>query len=130
MTQRLDAEFVITHPKGYELHPDICKDTTIEYQQEKALENADFVYAKNWCSYTDYGKILRTDNEWMLTPEKMRFTAQAKFMHCLPIRRNVVASDKILDSPDSLVIEQANNRTFFCSTRTQKNLVEWISFIW
>jgi len=112
MTQRLDAEFVITHPKGYELHPDICKDTTIEYQQEKALENADFVYAKNWCSYTDYGKILRTDNEWMLTPEKMRFTAQAKFMHCLPIRRNVVASDKILDSPDSLVIEQANNRTF------------------
>ncbi len=111
MTQRLDAEFVITHPKGYELHPDICKDTTIEYQQEKALENADFVYAKNWCSYTDYGKILRTDNEWMLTPEKMRFTAQAKFMHCLPIRRNVVASDKILDSPDSLVIEQANNRT-------------------
>jgi len=112
MTQRLDAEFVITHPKGYELHPDICKDTTIEYQQEKALENADFVYAKNWCSYTDYGKILRTDNEWMLTPEKMRFTAQAKFMHCLPIRRNVVASDKILDSPESLVIEQANNRTF------------------
>jgi len=112
MIQRLDAEFVITHPKGYELHPDICKDTTIEYQQEKALENADFVYAKNWCSYTDYGKILRTDNEWMLTPEKMRFTAQAKFMHCLPIRRNVVASDKILDSPDSLVIEQANNRTF------------------
>jgi len=112
MTQRLDAEFVITHPKGYELNPDICKDTTIEYQQEKALENADFVYAKNWCSYTDYGKILRTDNEWMLTPEKMRFTAQAKFMHCLPIRRNVVASDKILDSPDSLVIEQANNRTF------------------
>ena len=112
MIQRLDAEFVITHPKGYELHPDICKDTTIEYQQEKALENADFVYAKNWCSYTDYGKILRSDNEWMLTPEKMRFTAQAKFMHCLPIRRNVVASDKILDSPDSLVIEQANNRTF------------------
>jgi len=112
MTQRLDAEFVITHPKGYELNPDICKDTAIEYQQEKALENADFVYAKNWCSYTDYGKILRTDNEWMLTPEIMRFTAQAKFMHCLPIRRNVVASDKILDSPDSLVIEQANNRTF------------------
>jgi len=112
MTQQLDAEFVITHPQGYELNPNICKETPIEYNQEKALEGADFIYAKNWCSYTDYGKILRTDSDWMLTPEKMKGTANGKFMHCLPIRRNVVAADGVLDTPNSLVIQQANNRTF------------------
>ena len=112
MTQQLDAEFVITHPQGYELNRNICKETPIEYNQEKALEGADFIYAKNWCSYTDYGKILRNDSDWMLTPEKMKGTANGKFMHCLPIRRNVVAADGVLDTPNSLVIQQANNRTF------------------
>jgi N-succinyl-L-ornithine transcarbamylase len=112
MVQKLDAEFVITQPKGYELNPKITKNIPLIYNQEKALEGADFVYAKNWCSYDDYGKILRSDEEWMITAEKMKLTNGAKFMHCLPIRRNIVATDDVLDDSCSLVIEQANNRTY------------------
>jgi N-succinyl-L-ornithine transcarbamylase len=112
MAQQLDAEFVIAQPQGYELNPDITKETPIYHNQKEALEGADFVYAKNWCSYTDYGKILRTDDQWMLTREKLKVTNDAKFMHCLPIRRNIVVSDDVLDHPGSLVIKQANNRTF------------------
>ena len=112
MVQKLDAEFVITQPKGYELNPKITKNIPLIYNQEKALEGADFVYAKNWCSYNDYGKILRSDEEWMITAEKMKLTNGAKFMHCLPIRRNIVATDDVLDDSCSLVIEQANNRTY------------------
>jgi N-succinyl-L-ornithine transcarbamylase len=82
------------------------------YNQEEALEGADFVYAKNWCSYQKYGKILRTDDTWMLTAEKMKLTNNAKFMHCLPVRRNVVVADDVLDNSNSLVIQQANNRTY------------------
>jgi len=76
------------------------------------LKDADFVYAKNWCSYEHYGQILRTDDEWMLSSEKLKVTNEAKFMHCLPVRRNIVVADDVLDSSKSLVIEQANNRTF------------------
>jgi N-succinyl-L-ornithine transcarbamylase len=112
MVQKLDAEFVIAQPKGYELNPEITKNTPLIYDQDEALEGADFVYAKNWCSYEDYGKILRTDDQWMLTAEKMKLTNQAKFMHCLPIRRNIVVSDNVLDHSSSLVIQQANNRTY------------------
>lgn len=112
MVQKLDAEFVIAQPKGYELNPEITKNTPLIYYQDEALEGADFVYAKNWCSYEDYGKILRTDDQWMLTTEKMKLTNQAKFMHCLPIRRNIVVSDNVLDHSSSLVIQQANNRTY------------------
>ena len=112
MVQKLDAEFVIAHPDGYTLDPKITKSTPLYRNQEEAFEGADFVYAKNWCSYTDYGKVLRTDNSWMLTAEKLKNTNHAKFMHCLPVRRNIVVSDNVLDSPNSLVIEQANNRTF------------------
>ena len=112
MVQKLDAEFVIAHPDGYTLDPKITKSTPLYRNQEEAFEGADFVYAKNWCSYTDYGKVLRTDNSWMLTAEKLKNTNHAKFMHCLPVRRNIVVSDDVLDSPNSLVIEQANNRTF------------------
>jgi len=112
MVQQLDADFVITQPEGYELNSEITGDVPCVYDQNEALEGADFVYAKNWCSYSQYGKILRTDKEWMLTPEKMKLTQQAKFMHCLPIRRNIVASDGVLNSPNTLVIQQANNRTF------------------
>ena len=112
MVKQLDADFVIAQPEGYELNPDITGDTPLIYNQKEALSGADFVYTKNWCSYSQYGKILRTDSEWMLTPEKMKKTNHAKFMHCLPIRRNIVASDGVLDSPDSLVIKQANYRTF------------------
>jgi N-succinyl-L-ornithine transcarbamylase len=112
MVQKLDAEFVITQPKGYELNPKITKNIPLVYNQEKALDGADFVYAKNWCSYNDYGKILRSDEEWMITAEKMKLTNGAKFMHCLPIRRNIVATDDVLDDSCSLVIEQAYNRTY------------------
>lgn len=109
MMQLQEAEFIITHPKGYELDKDITKDVPIEYNQEKALENADFVYVKNWSSYTEYGKILNQDPIWMMTKDKL---GSAKFMHCLPVRRNVVVEDAVLDSDRSLVIEQANNRTY------------------
>jgi N-succinyl-L-ornithine transcarbamylase len=107
-----EADFVITHPEGYDLNPVIVGNHTVNYNQEEALADADVVYVKNWCSYTNYGAILRTDNEWMMTADKMKHTNDAFFMHCLPIRRNVVASDDVLDHPKSLVIEQANNRTF------------------
>jgi len=109
MMQLQDAEFVITHPEGYELNPEITKDVVIEHDQKKALENADFVYVKNWSSYSDYGKILSQDANWMMTKEKL---GNAKFMHCLPVRRNVVVKGEVLDGQQSLVIEQANNRTF------------------
>lgn len=112
MVQQLDADFVIAQPEGYEINPEITKNTPLIYDQEEALKDADFVYAKNWCSYSDYGNILRTDEQWMLTAKKMKLTNNAKFMHCLPIRRNVVVSDDVLDHSNSLVIEQANNRTY------------------
>lgn len=112
MANKIDCDLIITQPKGYELNPLIVGDNTIVYNQEQALEGADFVYAKNWCSYSDYGKILKTDDTWMITAKKMKLTNNAKFMHCLPIRRNIVASDEVLDSNNSLIIEQANNRTY------------------
>ena len=109
MMQKQHAEFVITHPKGYELDPSITKDSKIEHDQEKALENADFVYVKNWSSYSDYGQVKSQDKNWQMTLQKL---GHAKFMHCLPVRRNVVVADEVLDSKQSLVIEQANNRTY------------------
>lgn len=112
MMQHKDADFVIANPQGYDLDPRITKDIPIIHNQNEALKDADIVYAKNWSSYESYGQILRTDNEWMLTPDKMALTHNAKFMHCLPIRRNVVVADGVLDHPNSIVIEQANNRTF------------------
>jgi N-succinyl-L-ornithine transcarbamylase len=109
MMQHLDVDFSITHPQGYELNKEITKDTVIHYHQEEALKNADFVYVKNWSSYNDYGKVLHEDLAWMMTQEKL---GNAKFMHCLPLRRNVVAEDAVLDGENSVVIQQANNRTF------------------
>jgi N-succinyl-L-ornithine transcarbamylase len=112
MMQNTDADFVIANPIGYDLDKRITKDIPVVHNQDEALKNADVVYAKNWSSYEQYGQILRTDSEWMLTPKKMELTNNAKFMHCLPIRRNVVVADGVLDHPSSIVIEQANNRTF------------------
>ncbi len=109
MMQSIDVDFTITHPKGYELNPEITKKTTINYNQEEALKDADFIYVKNWSSYNDYGKILSEDTNWMMTKDKL---GDAKFMHCLPVRRNVVVEDAVLDSDQSVVIQQANNRTF------------------
>jgi N-succinyl-L-ornithine transcarbamylase len=107
--QKMDVTFVIANPEGYNLNPEITKNTPIYHDQEAAFKDADFVYTKNWSSYETYGKILNTAPEWMLTKEKL---GNAKFMHCLPVRRNVVVEDAVLDSTSSLVIEQANNRTF------------------
>ncbi|MCL4144511.1 UNVERIFIED_CONTAM: hypothetical protein GTU68_003798 [Idotea baltica] len=107
--QKMDVEFVIANPKGYNLSPEITKNTPIYHNQEEAFKDADFVYTKNWSSYDDYGKVLNTDPSWMITKEKL---GNAKFMHCLPVRRNVVVEDAVLDSDSSLAIEQANNRTY------------------
>ncbi len=107
--QKMDVEFVITNPEGYNLSPEITKDTPIYHNQAAAFKDADFVYTKNWSSYEAYGKILKTDTDWMVTKDKI---GTAKFMHCLPVRRNVVVEDAVLDSHNSLVIEQANNRTY------------------
>ncbi len=109
MMQNLDVDLTITHPEGYELSDDTIKNSLINYNQEGALKEADFVYVKNWSRYRDYGKILSQDLNWMMTTEKL---GDAKFMHCLPVRRNVVVEDAVLDSDQSVVIEQANNRTF------------------
>ena len=109
MMQNLDVDLKITHPEGYELNSEITKYTTISYNQEDALKDADFVYVKNWSSYNDYGKILNEDKNWMMTKDKL---GKAKFMHCLPVRRNVVVEDTVLDSDQSVVIQQANIRTF------------------
>ena len=112
MMQLQDADFVITHPEGYELDIEITKNSAIEYNQENAFKNADFVYVKNWSSFKDYGKVVSKDENWMVTADKMKLTNNAKFMHCLPVRRNVIVADEVIDSENSVVIEQANNRTY------------------
>ncbi|MET2985900.1 N-acetylornithine carbamoyltransferase [Aureibaculum conchae] len=122
MMQLQNADFIITHPKGYELDKEIIKNSKVEYNQDKAFENADFIYAKNWSSVNEYGKILLRDKNWMITEQKMKLTNNAKFMHCLPVRRNVVVDDAVLDSENSLVIEQANNRTFSAQIVLKKML--------
>lgn len=109
MMQDLEVDLTITHPEGYELNEVITKDTSINYNQEDALKDADFVYVKNWSSYKDYGKVNNQDKNWMMTKAKL---GHAKFMHCLPVRRNVVVEDAVLDSQQSVVIKQANNRTY------------------
>ncbi|PSL32747.1 N-acetylornithine carbamoyltransferase [Dyadobacter jiangsuensis] len=106
----MDVDLVITHPEGYDLSPDFVGRGQVIYDQDKALEGADFVYGKNWSSYDSYGKVLNTDPSWMITEAKMALTDNGKFMHCLPVRRNMKVADEVLDGPRSLVIEQAANR--------------------
>lgn len=110
--QARPVDLVITHPAGYELAPEFVKDTPVEYDQHKAFEGADFIYAKNWSSYHQYGQVLSQDGNWMITGDKMALTNNGKFMHCLPVRRNVVVADEVINHPTTLVIKQANNRTF------------------
>ena len=107
-----DYDFVITHPEGYELDPKFVGAARVEYDQRKALEGADFVYAKNWAAYTDpnYGKVLSRDRAWTVDAEKMALTNNARFMHCLPVRRNMIVTDEVIESPRSLVIPEAANR--------------------
>lgn len=122
MQLQRDMDFVITHPEGYELNPEITKDSVIEYNQDKAFENADFIYAKNWSNYNDYGKVTNTDKNWTVTAEKMKLTNNAKFMHCLPVRRNMIVADEVIDSENSIVIQQAHNRTYSAQLVLQKIL--------
>ena len=107
-----DYEFVITHPKGYELAPEFVGNARVEYDQRKAFEGADFIYAKNWSAYADpnYGKVLSTDRDWTVDTGKMALTNNAYFMHCLPVRRNMIVTDEVIESPQSLVIREAENR--------------------
>ncbi len=120
MMQEMNVDLTITHPKGYELNPEIVKDTPIQYDQDAALDAADFVYVKNWSSYENYGEILSQDKNWMMTQAKL---GKAKFMHCLPVRRNVVVEDAVLDSDSAIVMQQANNRTFAAQI-VLKNILE------
>ena len=110
-----DVDFVITHPEGYELDPRFVGGAKVEYDQMKALDGADFVYAKNWScpgvtNPDDYGKILNKDMGWVVDSRHMAVTNDAYFMHCLPVRRNMIVSDEVIDSPRSIVIPEAANR--------------------
>ena len=110
-----NVDFVITHPHGYELDPRFAGNAKVEYDQFKALEGADFVYAKNWScpgvtNPADYGKILSRDMAWTVDAAHMAVTNNAYFMHCLPVRRNMIVTDEVIDSDRSLVIPEAANR--------------------
>src|SRR5688572_18326213 len=107
-----EADFTITHPEDYELDEAFTKGATILHNQSEALKDADFVYVKNWSTYTDYGRIYCNDPKWMLSNKKLQLTNNAKVMHCLPVRRNVELSDEILDGPNSIVTQQATNRVW------------------
>ncbi len=104
------ADFVITHPEDYELNEEFTRGATITYNQDEALKDADFVYVKNWSTYNDYGKLYESDPKWMLTNKKLELTNNAKVMHCLPVRRNVELSDEVLDGPNSIITQEAENR--------------------
>lgn len=107
-----NVDFVITHPEGYELDEMFVRGARVEYNQQKAFEGADFIYAKNWAAYKDpnYGKILSKDMNWTVNEEKMLLTDNAHFMHCLPVRRNMIVTDGVIESPQSIVIPEAANR--------------------
>lgn len=107
-----EADFVVTHPEGYELDEQFTKGAIITHNQDEALKDADYVYVKNWSSYKDYGQILCRDNGWMLTNQKLEPTNTAKVMHCLPVRRSVELSDEILDGPNSIITQEASNRVW------------------
>ena len=122
--QAADYDFVITHPKGYELAPEFAGNARIEHDQMKAFEGADFVYAKNWAAYSgdNYGKILCTDRSWTVSERQMAVTNNAHFMHCLPVRRNMIVTDEVIESPLSLVIPEAANREISATVVLKKIL--------
>ncbi len=105
-----DVDFVVAHPEGYELAPEFMEGVVVTNDQNNAFKDADFIYAKNWSSYQSYGQILNTDPAWTVSAEKMALTNNAKFMHCLPVRRNVVVTDEVLDADYSIIIPEAKNR--------------------
>ncbi len=111
-------EVVITHPKGYELSTQFTKGATITYNQDKAFDGADFIYAKNWSAFSDenYGKVINTDTSWTVDSKKMSLTNDAYFMHCLPVRRNMIVTDEVIESRNSIVIPEAANRVVSAQT--------------
>ena len=113
-----DYEFVITHPEGYELDEKFVGKARVEYDKEKAYKDADFIYAKNWSAYRDpnYGKVINMDRSWTVDARKMALTNNAYFMHCLPVRRNMIVTDEVIESPQSLVIPEAANRAVSAQT--------------
>ena len=113
-----DVDFVITHPEGYELSSTFVRNARVEYDQMKAFEGADFIYAKNWSAFQDpnYGKILSKDRAWTVSDRQMAVTNNARFMHCLPVRRNMIVTDDVIESPRSLVIPEAANREISAQT--------------
>ncbi|QIK55575.1 N-acetylornithine carbamoyltransferase [Dysgonomonas sp. HDW5B] len=119
-----DVDFVITHPEGYELDPKFVRGAKVEYNQDRALAGADFVYAKNWAAYTDpnYGQILSKDRAWTVSTEKMALTNNAYFMHCLPVRRNMIVTDDVIESPQSIVVQEAANREISAQTVIKRML--------
>ena len=122
-----NVDLVITHPKGYELDPQFVGDAVVEYDQRKAFEGADFIYAKNWSNPgvtnpADYGKITCEDRSWTVDTEHMSWTNNGKFMHCLPVRRNLIVTDDVIESPNSLVIPEAANREISCSVVIKRML--------
>lgn len=121
-----DYEFVITHPRGYELNPAFTAKAVIEYDQKKAFEGAHFIYAKNWAAYEgdNYGKVLSTDRSWTVDSAKMALTENAWFMHCLPVRRNMIVTDDVIESPRSLVIPEAANRVVSAQTVLKEILLD------
>ena len=120
-----DYEFVITHPEGYELDPAFTGKAVIEYDQKKAFEGADFIYAKNWAAYSgdNYGKVLSIDRSWTVDSAKMALTDNAYFMHCLPVRRNMIVSDDVIESDRSIVIPEAANRVVSAQTVLKEMLM-------
>jgi len=112
MAKKNNFELIISNPIGYDLNPEITKGINIIHDQKEAFINADFIYAKNWSSYENYGKVLINDSSWKIDRKKMSLTNNAKFMHCLPVRRNVIVDDDVIDSENSLVISQAENRIY------------------
>ena len=122
-----DVDLVITHPEGYELDPKFVGNAVVEYDQKKAFEGADFIYAKNWSNTgvtnpADYGKITSKDMSWTVDTEHMSWTNNGKFMHCLPVRRNLIVTDDVIESPNSLVIPEAANREISCSVVIKRML--------
>ncbi len=111
-----DVDFTITQPEDFELDEQFTTGASVVYDQRKALEGADFVYVKNWSSYKDYGKVLSGAEDWLLTKERMLSTNEGKIMHCLPVRRNVELTDELIDGPDSLILQQAENRLYAAQT--------------
>ena len=119
-----EVDFVITHPKGYELDPLFVREAKVEYNQLKAFEGADFIYAKNWSPFEDanYGKVINKDLDWTVDAAKMKLTHSAFFMHCLPVRRNMIVTDEVIESPQSIVIPEAANREISCEVVLKRML--------